>query len=291
MRGVVYVDLLFLETFAWNLCTLRLTDQMAWNVAGKVRLCVGAVVGTGLMTWILLWPLQGVIKLALLAGAFLIMLLVTFSKGETKGFLMLLEAYLGCTLIWGGAMALVSRGFCRLTHGRMQVAIILVTELGSMPFAIRLLCRRNRKERREGRAVLINGDRAVCVRAILDTGNSLYEPISGQPVCVVDAMTARELWKEDDPCRVVPWHGVGVGRGLLKAYKIREMKLSLGGPVKTIRGAYVAADVVERAEAENERCDVRQSNQKEVMGHLIIQPRILEENWQKKEKQKKGGRK
>ena len=110
-------------------------------------------------------------------------------------------------------------------------------------------------------ATLINGTKKICVKAILDTGNSLKEPISGKPTCVLDGLTAKQLWTGEDLFRAVPWHGVGDARGILKAYFLPELRLDLGGLVKVVRNVYVAV-----APEEGKTKDAC----------LIIQPKILE---------------
>ena len=278
MRGEIYVDLLYLELFSWNACTLWLTNRLTWNVAGKLRLLVGAALGAGLWTLVLTWPIQFFVKVIFSLGILIGMLSITFLKGGLTGILRVFEYYWICSLTWGGAAVLVIRLMAFLTGGRWQMPITVMTEMGLMPLAVRWMRHVEGKRNREGKAVLVNGDHILSARAIIDTGNSLIEPISGRPVCVLDGNCARQLWGEGEAFRVVPWHGVGVEKGILKAYRLPQAYLSLGGPVKIMREAYVAV------KEEGEEGDG------ETSALLIIHPKALEENLSGKGNWRKGSK-
>ncbi len=94
------------------------------------------------------------------------------------------------------------------------------------------------------RAVTItHGGKAFALTALADTGNTLRDPISGDPVLVADARAARELLglgeqALSDPMgtladgkipglRLIPYHAVGNPGGLLLAF--RPEKLTCDG--------------------------------------------------------------
>jgi len=79
------------------------------------------------------------------------------------------------------------------------------------------------------------------VQALLDSGNGLYEPISGKPVSVIDRNVFRTLWGEEEiPFRAIPYHSIGKSRGILKGYLLPEMELEVDGVSKRLANVYVA---------------------------------------------------
>ena len=56
--------------------------------------------------------------------------------------------------------------------------------------------------------------------ALLDSGNSLREPISGKPVCIVEAGILAKLWEpgETQGFRAIPYHSVGCSKGILRGF-------------------------------------------------------------------------
>ena len=65
--------------------------------------------------------------------------------------------------------------------------------------------------------IYLNGHRTV-VKALLDTGNRLYEPLTGKPVCLVEYGRLKNCLKngsELPKVRAIPYHSVGDNHGVL----------------------------------------------------------------------------
>ncbi|MCD7836286.1 MAG: sigma-E processing peptidase SpoIIGA, partial [Lachnospiraceae bacterium] len=90
------------------------------------------------------------------------------------------------------------------------------------------------------RAVLIRNGKSITVRALIDSGNSLVEPISGKAVSVLDTKLFNELYDGDEAFRAVPFHSVGRAHGLLKGYFIDELKVERNGIQKSYGNVCVA---------------------------------------------------
>ena len=68
-------------------------------------------------------------------------------------------------------------------------------------------------------------DREEMLQALLDTGNSLYEPIGSKPVSIVERETMERIFADDRPAvfRAIPYHSIGKAHGILEGYEITEM--------------------------------------------------------------------
>lgn len=79
--------------------------------------------------------------------------------------------------------------------------------------------------------ILIEGDTQYHMKALLDTGNSLIEPISKKPVCIVGQnVFEQETVKEGErkkfqprTFRVIPYHSVGKENGILSGYEMDRL--------------------------------------------------------------------
>lgn len=66
--------------------------------------------------------------------------------------------------------------------------------------------------------------------ALIDTGNSLREPISGKPVIIMDL----EVWEAMPELRVaeklklIPYHSIGKAHGMMEGYEIPELVIEQG---------------------------------------------------------------
>lgn len=87
---------------------------------------------------------------------------------------------------------------------------------------------------------LVHGDRRVCLRALYDTGNTLRDPLTGEPVMIAGKQIAKALLdlNPEDLCdpvstmafrqgmRLVPYRAVGRDHGMLLGIRIKQVKLN-----------------------------------------------------------------
>lgn len=92
---------------------------------------------------------------------------------------------------------------------------------------------------------------SVTFNVLLDTGNSLYEPVTGKPVCIVESRVFDTLnWEANllqdldnqeygCPKSWISYKSVGTSNGTLPVYCIEQMIIGQGIKVWTQRHAYV----------------------------------------------------
>lgn len=88
-----------------------------------------------------------------------------------------------------------------------------------------------------------NGDK-IRVKALVDTGNDLFDPISGKPVSVADCEDIMQVILKDgnaeEKFRAIPFHSVGEKAGIMEAYRIDRIEIEKDGEVIKIDGPIVA---------------------------------------------------
>lgn len=68
-------------------------------------------------------------------------------------------------------------------------------------------------------------DKQFFVEALLDTGNSLVEPISQKPVCIIE----KQIWEKHDTyvsletVRAIPFHSIGKKHGIMFGTEVEEI--------------------------------------------------------------------
>lgn len=80
------------------------------------------------------------------------------------------------------------------------------------------------------------------VNALVDSGNGLIEPISKNPVSLVEekAMAPYKKYLKKENFRVVPYHSIGNAGGILEAYFIEEMEIKKDGERIVIKNPLIA---------------------------------------------------
>lgn len=70
------------------------------------------------------------------------------------------------------------------------------------------------------------GGREITVKGIVDTGNTLSDPFTMEPVHIIEARIMKDLIREDDinklKLRIIPFHSIGKN-GILKAIKAEKI--------------------------------------------------------------------
>ncbi len=240
----VYVDTLFLVNFVMNLYLLMLTNQSTGRTATRLRMVAAAAVGAGIyLAGFILTFLPALPRLLLqMALASLLMIKIAFRPQSMAGYKKLLERLLSYSFFVGGALYMLIRhieGMADYSFG-----IFFVMGVGGLLY---LLCSYLAECRKKATGsclvTLCVGETREQVRAIVDTGNGLVEPISGKPVSVADRKVLERLWPQGLPAfyRVIPYHSIGEAKGILQGYLIEMMIVEQEGIANQFEQVYVAA--------------------------------------------------
>lgn len=81
------------------------------------------------------------------------------------------------------------------------------------------------KKQKKYRVHIISSGRDISMQALLDTGNGLQDPISGQPVSIIeaDAVQCMEPFEEQPGYRMIPYHSIGKANGILPGFRIDQI--------------------------------------------------------------------
>lgn len=244
MRYELYADSLLLLNFVMNLYLLILVDRSTLRTATGRRLLLGAAFGAVCYFLPFLWEAPPVLKLSagFVAGT-AGMLLLAFPVRGFRMFLKLLKYLTLYSVGMGGGMLLLLRVLGKM--GIPTAGILVLMGAGGVLF---LFLRHGFAERGQEnyrcRATLICGGSRLTVNALIDSGNSLIEPISSKPVSVVDEKVFRGLWHNESPgYRAIPYHSIGRKRGILQGYLLPELELEIDGMTKRFCEVYVAVSV------------------------------------------------
>lgn len=246
------LDLYFLQHLCMNLLLLNLNCISLWGssvrTATRRRVWLGAVMGA-VCSWVSIW-IPGTFAMRQIIGgmvSFYTMAGICFGKWWGRGILTHLKNMICYGFLLGGAMVfLLKTGLpARILSAGIsnhKLWIFLLTALAAYDLLL-LLNRRGKRDPNLCRAILVRGDGShLTVSALMDTGNSLKEPISGRPVAVTCIDLMSQYFKGSFPqgFRAVPYHSVGCNGGIMKGYRIPEMILETDGICYKIRDVYAA---------------------------------------------------
>lgn len=274
MSYEIYVDKLFVVNFCMNLYIVILIDRATLRTATRRRLIFGALVGA--LCYMLPFFVGGHVILKLLLGygiGTLAMLKVTFLFNSLKTFWQIFEKMLLYSFLLGGMMLCV----LRLPLAR-QIGLSTTWGIVGMGAGMTLLLAIVWNRQRKGelcRAILVNKNDKMTISALIDSGNSLVEPISGSPVSIIDKSIFDSFYHNQNlRYRVIPYTSVGKKRGILSGYLIPELQIEVNGMIKKCTNVYVA--VRDDVDEENAKRESEQTNSGESV-KIILHPQLLEE--------------
>ena len=241
MHYELYADSLFLLNFMMNLYLLILVDRSTLRNARVGRLTAGAAIGA--LCYFL--PFLGTAPVVLkLTGGIIVgcvgMLCITFPVKSLRMFLRLLERLVLYSFGMGGALLFLVR---IAGPAREAVTSVLgILGLGGLAFWLFLRFRYGLKAKDNVcRATLFRDGEEAVVWALIDSGNSLIEPISGKPVCILEQEVFDRIWKGDvKGFRAIPYHSIGKKSGILPGYLLPQLFLEMDGMKLSFIDVYIA---------------------------------------------------
>lgn len=230
----LYIDVFFLINFMMDSLLLLAVKKVLKCPVGNARVFLGGAAEAVLTCVLVSIPLPAVIKLPVYyVGMNSIMLRVGLKIKKRSEF-------------WKAFGLLYVFAF--LMGGMMQ-ALRPWLRTGSLFFAAAvpayyLLCgiwhfmtRARKKNGRICEVVLYMGMEKYRVNALMDTGNELTDPLSGEPVSVIAPACARQMLKEEGEnrgIRYIPYRTVG-GDGVMPVFRTEQMEVFLTGEKEGFR--------------------------------------------------------
>ena len=259
MKYIVYADRLFVRLFFQNwillylVCSLLRSPQGSPRPSSKLgalcRLVPAAALQAFLFCFVFLLPGPAgwMKKTAIFTGS--LMILFRVLNIRSIGLLVRTVLMYGfCAFLLGGIL------YALPVMGIMEKISPLPTEGIMAAAAAFILFFRERRQRRANcpaaKVVLVQGDVRVEADALIDSGNSLRDPVSGRPVSVAQRSFLEgqlalppPIWeavgtgeKPVEGFRLVPYHTLN-GRGLMQVMEIDRITVKRDGEERLIQGA------------------------------------------------------
>ena len=246
---VIYADILLTINLAVDYLVLFGTARLAGAKFIRIKGLLAAGIGA-IYSFIILFDFSKgaffITKLTVSA----IMIFIAFGKRKTSEFLRLLIIFYICGFLFSGFMMLINSAahadsfFVKGGIVYFEFSAIGIVLSGTAAFLVTELFRRLfRKGEPEGRfiAKIFYNKKVLVLKGFTDTGNSLFEPISGAPVAVAP---------KDSIAKIIPVDVIdlAVGGNLSTEYKF------LFVPCKTVSGTVlIPAFRPEKLILENEK--------------------------------------
>lgn len=226
MEYELYIDVFFLENFMMDYILLLLVRRILKCSATLGNIALGALAGSVLMCMAVACPLPcPVIKFFLFHAVISVIMLKTGLRIPwNRKMVWALFVLYTAGFLTGGVMEYLSQ----YTGWVKAVSLFFALAVGSYYICagvLSLLSHVFRPGRFGCTVDLYWHGRKVTLDAVIDTGNSLRDPLTGDPVSVIDKDTAGDLFGEriPDKVRYIPYRSIGKTDGLLPAVRLEKL--------------------------------------------------------------------
>lgn len=251
---VIYIDTLFITNLLINYLILLATARVCAHAISRWRIALGALIGAAYSVLTIVPDYELLENPVIMVVVAAIMMLIVF--GGERGLVRTGVIFLAISAAFGGAVLAVS-----LITGKradqitISLRVLIISFLICYGIMSVVFARLGRREAAGGmvKVELRKGDRSSNFTALIDSGNSLVDPLTGRMVIVSELKPllplftediSRILKRSDDPLELLeklvhcgggygffllPYTAVGVGGSFLLAFRPDEVKV--GGKV------------------------------------------------------------
>ncbi len=233
MRYIVYIDRLYLLQTIQTMVLLLLTGaflqgRMISDKKTILRMALGSGAEALFFCALFLVPgIGGAWKSGLLAGSSLILPILVFRLKRKEQILRGIILYHGSAFLLGGIFYawLGVTGRTLAVHTMPAAACTALTAV-----AVLALWRWARGEKTLVTVEILEGDVRIVTCALIDSGNTLYDPISEKPVSVVErsVLDGRIALMQPERFRLIPYHTLG-SRGLMQMIQLEKLIVHSAG--------------------------------------------------------------
>lgn len=258
-QTTLYIDLLFLENLLVNMFLLLFTGLLLRQPTTCFRIFCAASLGSlysCVWTWMILYTriisysnVFFLLLYALLLYGILptLMLYITFGHISKKQLYENLLTFCGIAFFTGGMMSSFYHHFNlkkiseNMLCAWLLMVFALLAAMGILVYFFRILYLKSNKMHTIYKMRLEHKGHSVSFNVLLDTGNSLYEPATKKPVCIVESVVL-ECFNCEDLLMNTCWinyRSVGNQNGKLPAYCIEQVIIGQGTKVWTHQQVYI----------------------------------------------------
>ncbi len=266
----LYIDSVFVIQMTSNLYLLSLAGKILRCTATHRRIWASAAAGAAVVCMVIMAPI-GTAGFRLLVSAVpvsICMLCAAFRLYRWKKLLYASLSMAGCGFFLGSVMIWILNRLRTILKGHISFVITLAAGYLSYRILLKLITVIQQKRAESLRNVAIripDSGQILRMRALIDTGNHLTDPLCGAPVNLISRRLAEQISAAFKPEKyhAVPYRSVGKDQGVLDAYELPDIDIEERAGM--VRKEHVIVAICDTGIAEDS------------VYQMILNPRLLED--------------
>ena len=223
----VYLDVFFLVNTGMNFAVFMIESFFQERRIRLIRILGVSALGAVLATLFLVTGIHQhrILSVFLYAAGSAILVRLAFGKTTVRAFVRNFVLYYVTSFVLSGILQYLQS----VMGGQGGMAFLLPGTGGALYLLYRLLPFIRKYERRNAAYIQVRlwyQGRNIQGTGLLDTGNQLTEPFSGEPVIIGDLNFVTPLFGKEAPLfRYIPYHAIGTEHGTIRAFQAEYLEL------------------------------------------------------------------
>lgn len=252
MKYVVYIDVFFAINFFMDFIILLTVKKILKPQTTIIRCFFAALAGAALSCIVTVKSFRSVIiqKIFTYGVISSAMAFIGYPIKGVKAYIKCISCIYAVTIVLAGTI----NGLYYFTdvgqfmlRGINFIRFIFITAVSYFitDFLVKYIKNRrtNTRENDIYRVTLVFNNNSLSLKGLYDSGNSLAEPIGGQPVHIAEYDKIEPLIKgvsaDKTKIRLVPYKALGTNMGILKAIEMDKMKIEIAGEIIEIENVLI----------------------------------------------------
>lgn len=237
----IYVDTYFLFNFWMNLWVLFLCRFFIHSNVKKKKVVFAAfLMGVGEVLVLCVPFGNSSIKILLGFGGITAWIIYWLFRPKSRPYFLKLLTYSYFAIFLLGGLLILTETFLgrkKVSMFSWGIAVVLLVVLLE-----KIYIKINTKSEFREVILTFSEQRQCIVKALVDSGNGLTEPISKKPVSVVNENAVEEYKNlfQEEKFRLIPFHSVGEKQGILEAYFIEKLEIKNEGENVIVQNPIIA---------------------------------------------------
>ena len=237
MEQVMYLDIFFSINFLLDLLIIMIVAKLLVQPIKVIRVFASGTVGALYACIVVVFPIHNAILnfviTYVLVGA--VMLTIAFNPSGLREKIKAFIIFYATAFILNGAIDTVSALISN------QIVIFILAIFVTILVIVTLAS--NNKSRKDKCVVKVSfKGKTIVVTALVDTGNSLTEPISRKPVSIIEAEEIKKLLGgaiADEKIRMIPFNSIGKQGGIIPGIQVDSMMINQNGSIIEVKDSII----------------------------------------------------
>ena len=231
MQYELYIDVFFLLNFMMDYLVLYTVNKVLKYHATYGYIFAGAFTGSMLVCLFICLPFSNFLKtICLYIITLLTMVKMTFRLQKTREIIKAVIMVLFVSFLYGGIMTWLSQMF----HGCVKMGSLFFAILTATYFIVdhgmKFWEHLWKVENKICRVTIVYRTNKIQLSAMIDSGNELYDHITGKPVHIIGKNAIKKLTSKEKICKIryITYHTVENKTGIMPIIEVEKMCIHNG---------------------------------------------------------------